>query len=249
MKKYFQIKLEFNRETIHQTIHQTVSENQKGYVCAINSNNFVVGYKNKIHEQVLNNSLINICDGSVMALILSIIHRKRLNPYPGPDLFINLLKQKKASHLFLGSTTTVLKGLGNNLPNIIHKDSTMFFQSLPYREVDSFDYKNIANLINSLNVDIIWVSLGAPKQEQFMSKLLPYINRGVLIGVGAAFLFYSGISTYSRAPLLFRKMKMESIYRILQSPRIMLKRVLPQIPTLFILIFKEISWVYFKDDK
>jgi hypothetical protein len=50
----------------------------------------------------------------------------------------------------------------------------------------------IAKRINELKPDIVWVSLGAPKQETFISKIFPYIEQGVLFGIGAAFNFYTG---------------------------------------------------------
>ena len=64
--------------------------------------------------------------------------------------------------------------------------------SLPFMPVENFDYQSIANKINKIEPDIIWVSLGAPKQEIFMNKIKPLLNHGVLFGIGAAFNFYIG---------------------------------------------------------
>ena len=63
---------------------------------------------------------------------------------------------------------------------------------VPFATVDQFDYKGIAEELKAVDPDIVWVSLGAPKQEQFMERLLPYIDRGLLFGIGAAFNFYVG---------------------------------------------------------
>ena len=101
----------------------------------------------------------------------------------------------------------------------------MQFVTLPFKKVQDFDYQEIANNINENNPDIIWVSLGAPKQEEFMSKLLPYINRGVMFGFGAIFNFYSMNTTEKRAPKIFLKLHIEWIYRIFNNP----KKQLPKI--------------------
>ncbi|MCS2525263.1 WecB/TagA/CpsF family glycosyltransferase [Bacteroides ovatus] len=58
--------------------------------------------------------------------------------------------------------------------------------------VDQFDYPAIAKQINELHPDIVWVSLGAPKQETFIHNIFPCIEQGVLFGIGAAFNFYTG---------------------------------------------------------
>ena len=71
--------------------------------------------------------------------------------------------------------------------------------------------------------DIIWVALGAPKQEIFMSKLKPFLKRGVMIAVGAAFKFYSGLEE-KRAPEWMVKHHLEFVYRIFSEPKKQLKR-------------------------
>ncbi len=55
-------------------------------------------------------------------------------------------------------------------------------------------------MINDDEPDIIWVSLGAPKQEKFMNLLLPYLNKGVMFGFGAIFNVYAEMPNLKRAP-------------------------------------------------
>jgi N-acetylglucosaminyldiphosphoundecaprenol N-acetyl-beta-D-mannosaminyltransferase len=100
----------------------------------------------------------------------------------------------------------------------------MKFLSLPFGEVEVFDYYRIAQWINDDNPDIIWISLGAPKQEQFMNRLKPFLKKGVMFGIGAAFKFHSGINKYKRAPRWIIRLRMEWFFRILQEPRRMIKR-------------------------
>ncbi len=77
----------------------------------------------------------------------------------------------------------------------------MRFLELPMTDVYSFDYQSIAKQINEDAPDLIWVSLGCPKQEQFMQRLLPYLNLGVMFGSGALFNFYCGLKDVpQRAP-------------------------------------------------
>ena len=95
----------------------------------------------------------------------------------------------------------------------------MSFSELPFRKVEDFDYKSIAENINNDNPDIIWVSLGAPKQEFFMANLLPYLNRGVMFGVGAVFNFNAGTGHVKRAPLWMRRLKLEWLYRAFEEPQ------------------------------
>ena len=95
----------------------------------------------------------------------------------------------------------------------------MQFETLPFRSVDEFDYEDIARKINADNPDIIWVSLGAPKQEMFMNRLEPYLNRGIMFGFGAIFNFNSGVSAVKRAPGWMLKLRLEWLYRAFNEPK------------------------------
>ena len=71
----------------------------------------------------------------------------------------------------------------------------MTFYELPFCDVEDFDYQNIAQMIEKDKAEIIWIALGAPKQEIFMNRLQPHLRKGVMIAVGAVFKFYSGSIT------------------------------------------------------
>lgn len=219
MQKYFNVNLEFDAEKVDHIIESTIAEGGKGYVCSVESNNLTVANKNKEFGEVVNNALVNICDGSVLAMILGKIHKQKYKSYIGADLFIDYINKRKYTQYFLGNTSEVLSGLKNNLKQIDPRIEEMNFVELPFKKVEEFDYESIAKHINEANPDIIWVSLGAPKQEFFMAKLLPYLNRGVMFGFGAIFNFNSGTEHVKRAPQWMRKLKMEWFYRASEEPK------------------------------
>ncbi len=116
----------------------------------------------------------------------------------------------------------------------------MEFYSPPFAAVDSFDYEGIAKKVNASGADIIWVSLGAPKQEEFMYRLKPFLTKGVMVGVGAAFTFY-GDDTQKRAPQIIRNLHLEWLYRLMKDPKKTFSRVKREIYFLPGLIYKEIK--------
>jgi N-acetylglucosaminyldiphosphoundecaprenol N-acetyl-beta-D-mannosaminyltransferase len=208
MNKYFGVLLEFNKSKIDLIISKTIENKGKGYVCSVEANNLTVANKNP-----------NFCDGSLLAKILGLIHKKQYDSYIGADLFINYVKKKQYRQFFLGNTKEVLNALKENLVQIDPKISSMRFEELPFKSVHEFDYINIAKMINDDKPDIIWVSLGAPKQEYFMNMLLPHLNQGVMFGFGAIFNFYSNIGPVKRAPMWMRSIKMEWLYRAFEDPK------------------------------
>lgn len=138
----------------------------------------------------------------------------------------------------LGTTQPTLDGLKRNLSEIDPRIHDMWFYALPYKPVDEFDYQAIANMLDKDGAEIIWVALGAPKQEIFMSKLKPYLKRGVMIAVGAAFKFYSGTDV-NRAPYWMVRAHMEFLYRIYCEPKKQLRRCWLIVESLPKLLFQE----------
>ena len=216
---YFNVRLEFDKEKLDKTIFDTIANGGKGYVCSVESNNLTVANTRPEFLEVLNGALVNNCDGSILAKILSHIHKQPIDSYIGADIFIKYVKMCRFRQYFLGNTPEVLEGLKANLSKIDSKIADMQFETLPFRSVDEFDYQGIADKINADNPDIIWVSLGAPKQEMFMSRLEPYLNRGVMFGFGAIFNFNAGVGRVKRAPQWMLKLRLEWLYRAFNEPK------------------------------
>lgn len=140
--------------------------------------------------------------------------------------------------IFLGTNQPILDGLKRNLKKMNSDIEQMQFIEPPFRKVDEFNYPKIAKVIEEDGADIIWVALGAPKQEYFMSKLKPYLNHGVMIAVGAAFKFFSDVDS-SRAPQWMVKNHMEFVDRLGKEPKKQFHRCFDIIRMLPILLFKE----------
>jgi len=210
--RYLDVDLLFDREEIHKKMEILINDKQASYVCAVNANTITVANNNPEFKTIVNQSGFNICDGSLVALSYRYIYKKNATPYPGPDFFIDYLSKKKYRSVFLGSTKELLVSLRQKLAAIDPDILGMKFLSLPFVSLEEFDYEEISTIINADEVDIIWVSLGAPKQEEFMYRLRPFLNRGIMVGVGAAFSFY-GDDNYKRAPEFIRKMCLEWLHR------------------------------------
>lgn len=240
-KRYFNVRLEFDKRKLEQTIENAIKEGTVGYVCSVESNNLTVANNNSEFLNVLNGALVNNCDGSVLAKILGYIHHEPLESYIGADIFIKYVRMCQYRQFFLGNTQEVLSGLKDNLSKIDPEIKNMRFETLPFRKVDEFDYQGIAQMINEDGPDIIWVSLGAPKQEMFMNRLQPYLHRGVMFGFGAIFNFNAGVGNVRRAPNWMLKLKLEWLHRAFEDPKKNVPRYWNFIKTLPRLIKEEMK--------
>ncbi len=237
MQSYFNINYEFDKQAIHHAIDTT----QKGYICVADGTIMRYVHQDADYCRIVNEALFSISDSSWAPMFLKWIYGIHVEPYPGPELFMDVIKQKKHRMFFMGGSNDVLHALKAELVKIDNRITDMQFYELPYSKVEDFDYEGIAKVINEDNPDIIWVSLGAPKQERFMNRLNPYLNRGVQIAVGAAFTFYSGLNGTKRAPRWIQKMKLEFLFRVFQEPQKQGRRCFDHVRSLPSILHAEIK--------
>lgn len=217
MEKFFDIRYEFDKKHVWDCIDRQVASGQPDYICV--ADGVVVNHvqRSPIYQETVNHGMFAICDSGWVPLYLRWIYGIRRPQYCGPMIFRDIISQGKYRMIFLGTDTRTLEALRQKLALLNPAVMGMTFHELPFLSVDEFDYPAIARMIEADGASIIWIALGAPKQDFFMRRLKPHLKRGVMIGVGAAFNFYSGIE--QRAPDWVVRMHLEFVYRILQNPR------------------------------
>lgn len=218
VEKYFHINYEFDPAAAQERIAQQIAGEGTGYVCVADANILQQVHNDLGYRKVIDEAMFSICDSSWVPVFLKWIHGIERGQYCGSSIFRDVIEMKRYRQFFMGTSTNILQALKENLVKIDPAIEDMTFYELPFCNVEDFDYPAIAEMVNRDNPDIIWVALGAPKQEVFMSKLKPYLRRGVQIAVGAAFKFYSG-QEEARAPMWVRKSKLEFLYRIYSDPK------------------------------
>lgn len=219
----FNINIEFDRSILHGIIEDCAKERNKGYVCFADANVLSMARSDKNYLGILQSAMINSCDGGSIATIINKIHHTNVRAYNGPDLFEHYIDKTEFKQLLLGNTEGKYLEIVAELKRRGFSSDQISHLGVPFAKVEDFDYQDIADKINTLNPDFIWVSLGAPKQERFMSLLLPYINRGVMFGIGAAFNFYVGDIIQPKFHIgAFRFIWLDRIYR---EPKKQLRRV------------------------
>jgi len=78
------------------------------------------------------------------------------------------------------------------------------------------DTPEIVEQINNSNADILFVCLGAPKQEKWIYNNRDKLNVKLALGLGGALDVFAGIA--KRAPKIFIKLNLEWFYRLLKNP-------------------------------
>lgn len=241
MQTYFNIRYEFEREAIWQSIDKQLNESKANYICVADGVILNIANREPDYLRVVNGGMFSICDSSYVPIYIKWIYGLKYRQYCGSQIFMDIVKMKKYRMFFMGTSNDILNGLKNTISEYDSRIENMSFYELPFCKVDEFDFKAIAEMVNNDGADIIWVALGAPKQEIFMSKLKPYLKRGVMIAVGAVFKFYSGGADVKRAPEWMVKTHLEFVYRIFSEPKKQIKRCAWIVRTLPGLLIEEIN--------
>jgi len=144
----------------------------------------------------------------------------------GPELTLRVCEAAaahgEAIYLF-GSTLPVLSRLGRNLTKRFPKLDIAGVESPPFCPLDEMDWDAIADRIHRSGASIVFVGLGAPKQDLAAWELRQRVNT-VNLAVGAAFDFHAG--TKKMAPKWMQRRGLEWAFRLGEEPKRLWRRYL-----------------------
>jgi len=148
---------------------------------------------NENYRQIVERGLLNVPDGMPLIWMSRLWGLKNVSRTSGPELFVSLLSNPDngLKHYLIGDTDEVLEEIISKYRNTFGS-KIAGKHSPPFLEVEAFDYKGIAKLINESDADLVWISMTAPKQDYFAAQIEPLVNGKVLLGVGAAFRYSIG---------------------------------------------------------
>lgn len=199
-------------------------------VCVSNVHMLMEGHWNKAFEQVLLTADLLTPDGMPLVWMTSLMSGKSQDRVAGMELMLALCKQaqeKRVSLFLFGSTNETLVQIQQHLSEDFPSLQIAGTLSPPFRPLSEAENKAIARKINQSGAGLVFVSLGCPKQERWMSLQRGQV-RAVMVGLGGAFPVYAGNKRW--APSWVRRHGLEWCYRLTQDPRRLWKRYASTIP-------------------
>ncbi len=204
---------------------QHIARKKGDYFCLANIHLVMEAQKDSTLKEVMNNATGNFPDGMGVAGALKILGYKFKGRVRGTDLMLKLCDYaaNNGLNIFLyGNTEDALIALKKKLTELYPLLSITGFISPPFRELTPEEDAEVIDKINSSGADLLFVSLGAPKQEKWMARHKDKI-KAVQLGVGAAFDFITG--KVKPAPIWMQKAYLEWLFRFPQQPRKTLYRM------------------------
>ncbi|MEO1693105.1 MAG: WecB/TagA/CpsF family glycosyltransferase [Cyanobacteria bacterium J06631_6] len=212
-------------------------------VCLANVHMLIEARRNPWYKDVLQKADLVTPDGKPLVLMLRRLGIMEQNQVAGMDVFENLcdLAEKAGiSVYFLGSTPEILDKMQRRISEEYPILRVAGMKSIPFMSVEEVRTTRDEALVEEVNnsgAGIVFVCLGCPKQEAWMSQYQGSIE-GVMIGVGAVFAMYAGLTP--RAPHIIQQAGMEWLYRLIQEPRRLWHRYSSTIPPFLYLAARQL---------
>lgn len=185
------------------------------YAVTPNPEFILLAKKNADFNAVLNGADLVVADGIGVVKAAKILGRPLKAKVPGIDLANGLcakLAQRGGRLFLLGAKPGVAQTAAENLMKK-HPGLVVCGVHDGYFKEDG----PIAAEIKAAAADVVFVCLGAPKQEFWMAKHGPATGAKLLLGLGGSLDVFAG--TVERAPEKWQKAGLEWAYRLLKEPK------------------------------
>ena len=194
-----------------QRIAQAVKNGMNTYICVSNPRTVVYATKHDDYREVMEKSFMNLPDAEPMQWAAKLWGLKDVWRTMGPIIFKEMLSESQSGlkHFLLGDTDETLERLVTKFREEAGANIVGTY-SPPFCGLDEYDYEAMAQMVNESKADLVWVSMTAPKQDFLATRLLPYLEKKICIGVGAAFRFNLG--EYKMAPPIIKKLGLMGLY-------------------------------------
>ncbi len=230
----------FHAVTMQQAVDTAmarVRSGQQGYVVTPNPEIVEVCRKDAAVMGIVNRASLVLADGIGIIYAAKILGEKLPEKVAGIEFaekLVQRMARENMSLYLLGAKPGIAEKAGANLC-----DKYPGLVLAGYHDGYFKDEREAVDAINDCGgADVVFVCLGAPKQEKFIAEHMDEIHATLFCGLGGSLDVFAG--AVKRAPDLFIKLGLEWLYRLFQNPsRIGRMMVLPKF---LLIVIKRRFW-------
>lgn len=208
----------FDAVTMQQAVDTAMDRlraRRKGYVVTPNPEIVDLCRKDSAYMDIVNRAALVLPDGIGIIYAAKILGEPVSGKVAGVEFAEHLVSTMAKEHMrlfLLGAKPGVAEQAGKNLcakyPGLVLAGTHDGYFSDPQTAVDA---------VNACGgADVVFVCLGAPKQEKFMAQYQDALDATLLCGLGGSLDVFAGVA--KRAPDIFIKLGLEWFYRLLKQP-------------------------------
>ncbi len=217
-------------EELISRIEQSIQDKTPRTIFAVNPEKIMFSRKDPELLSALKEANFLIPDGIGVILGLKLIYGRtaaRIVRITGIKLMRSLLdcadRQKRTVFLFGGAPEVNKRAavtISSRYPGLV-------LAGREHGYISEDRYHALVQKINSLDVDILFVGLGSPKQEKWIHRHKGLLKAKICLGVGGSFDVMAGKASW--APKWIQRAGLEWLYRLFREPqRVKRQLALPQ---------------------
>jgi len=211
------------------------------YVVTPNVDHLVKLQHDKVFREVYEHADLILADGMPLIWAAKLLKTPLKEKVSGSDLFVEFARRAADEGLrlyFLGGREGAAEAAANLLRGRFPKLQVVGTYC-PYFgfQDDPLENARIAATVHDADPHVLFVGLGAPKQELWIYRNREALNVPVSIGVGVSFEFVAGM--VKRAPRPLQKLGLEWGWRLAMEPRRLWRRYLVDDREFFGLLWKQ----------
>jgi N-acetylglucosaminyldiphosphoundecaprenol N-acetyl-beta-D-mannosaminyltransferase len=214
-----------------------IRRRRKGYVCFAPVHGIMEAQRDSELTDAYRNAMLVTPDGMPLVWVGRALGEKSMQRVAGPEAMLAVMgdpRFRDCRHLLCGGEYGLAAELKKSLLARFPSLRIVGGIAPPFRPMTVDEEHEFIETVHRARPDIIWVGLGAPKQEKFMRHYLPLLDTTLMLGVGAAFLMHAG--RIADSPQWVKSAGLQWFHRLLQEPRRLWRRYLFNNPRFVILI-------------
>ncbi len=213
---------------VYDFIAERIKSKIASHIISINVDVLIKARKDLEFKSVINNSELVLADSRILLFSSYLLGSPLEENIAGSSFVLSFSDwaAKKGVKLFLLGAAP---GVAAKAAAILIQNNSALRIVGTYSPPSGFENneeenQKIAKMIKDCSPDVLFVGLGAPKQEKWIWRYKNEYQVPISIGVGATFDFIAG--NVKRAPKCMQQIGLEWFFRLCQEPRRLWKRYL-----------------------
>lgn len=216
-----------NMELAVRLADQWIAAGKPGYACVVSVHGIMEARNDPRYLGILNRAALSVPDGMPLTWVGRSQGHRDMDRVFGPDLMLAMCRlsvERGYRNFLYGGQSGVAGRLRNVLQQRFPGLQIVGTYTPPFRCLNPQEESEFITQVRECRPDILWVGLGAPKQERFMAHYVEQLQIPLMVGVGAAFDYHTGrIRDCSN---WVKRAGLQWFHRLLQDPKRLSKRYL-----------------------
>jgi exopolysaccharide biosynthesis WecB/TagA/CpsF family protein len=237
-----------NTDVLNITLPELLAQLDRGVLVTPNLDHLIKLQKDREFYDAYRKAEWVVCDSRILYFLSKLLKKSFPEAIPGSSFFTAFYEYHKDDPncriFLLGAREGIAKKAMERINERVGCQIVVGGHSPSFGfEKNEKECETLVDIVNNSGANVVLVGVGAPKQEKWIMKWKDKMpNVDIWMALGATIDFEAG--TLKRAPMLYRKIGMEWLYRFFKEPKRLFGRYFVDDTKFFWYFGKQLLGVY-----